>query len=182
MNRPRSIRARVITLYVVTISLIFVCFGGYTYWGFKQYLVASLRESLARRAHQIAVTILADVPQKGEACIGSEVQIRYAPELNERIVRVTNQQDRTVYASQNAEALPEPLKVNFTDNAAETTSVSDQERSSSGMKYQVVAVGYQGADGARYVVEVGATESDISSALGGLLLTPGARLSASSSG
>ena len=48
MKSPRSIRARLITLYVVTLSLIFVCFGGYTYWGFKQYLVSSLREALVR--------------------------------------------------------------------------------------------------------------------------------------
>ncbi len=61
MRQPRSIRARLITLYVVTLSLIFICFGGYIYWGFKQYLVSSLRGALVRRAHQIAATILAEV-------------------------------------------------------------------------------------------------------------------------
>jgi heavy metal sensor kinase len=171
MRRPRSIRARVITLYVVTLSLIFICFGGYTYWGFKQYLIGSLRESLKRRAHQIAVTILTEIPQKGEAYIGSEVQVRYAPELNERIVRVTDQDGHIIYASRNAETLPRPLPVVFTDAPTETASVQRQEKSSSGVTFQVVAVGYRLANGARYTVEVGATESDISNALGGLLLT-----------
>jgi heavy metal sensor kinase len=171
MRQPRSIRARLITLYVVTLSLIFVCFGGYTYWGFKQYLVRSLQEALVRRAHQIAATILADVPQKGEAYVGSEVQARYAPELNERIIRVTDQQARTIYASRNAGALSQPLTVDFAGTDEETTPVRRRETTASGETIEVVAIGYRLPSGARYTVEVGAPESDISSALGGLLRT-----------
>ncbi len=108
MNQPRSIRARLITLYMVTLSLIFICFGGYTYWGFKQYLIESLQQTLVRRAHQVAVAILADLPEKGESYVSSEIQIRYAPELNERIIRITDASGRTIYASKNAGLLSSP--------------------------------------------------------------------------
>jgi heavy metal sensor kinase len=171
MKHPRSIRARLITLYVVTLSLIFVCFGGYIYWGFKQYLVASLQQALQRRAHQIAVTILADVPQRGEAYIGSEIQARYAPELNERVIRVTDQAGSTIYASSNATGLRTSPAVTFTEGAAESKPSERVDATANGERLQVTAIGYRLPNGARYVVEVGASENEISSALRGLLLT-----------
>jgi heavy metal sensor kinase len=171
MKHPRSIRARLITLYVVTISLIFVCFGGYTYWGFKQYLIRSLREALLRRAHQIALTIIADIPQRGEAYVASEIQARYAPELNERYIRVTDQSDQTIYASSNSSSMQAPPAITFTGNAPESQPVTSEESLHSRERLQVMAIGYRLPDGRQYVVEVGASESEISSALGGLLIT-----------
>ncbi len=170
MKHPRSIRARLITLYVVTLSLIFVCFGGYTYWGFKQYLVTSLRQALSRRA-QIAETILVDVPQRGEIYVGSEIRARYAPELNERVIRVTDLSGRVVYASSNAGPLLPPPPVTFTGSDAETEPIHREEQARSKERLQVMAIGYQVPNGDRYVVEVGAPENEISSALEGLMIT-----------
>ena len=171
MKQPRSIRARLITLYVVTLSLIFVCFGGYTYWGFKQYLVASLQQALERRAHQIALTILADVPQRGEGYIGSEIQTRYPSELDERVMRVTDQSGKTVYASPNATRLAPPPAIMFSGDDPESQPANQTEAPRGEERLQVVAVGYRLANGARYVVEVGSSEVEISSALRGLMLT-----------
>jgi heavy metal sensor kinase len=171
MRSPRSIRARLITLYVVTLSIIFICLGGYIYWGFKQYLVSSLRAALVRRAHQIATTILADVPQRGEGYVSSEIQARYAPELNERIIRVTAEGGRIIYASGNANTLSAPLPVDFDGAQVETRPVHDWEKALAGERLLVVAIGYSLPGKDRYVVEVGASENDISSALGGLMLT-----------
>jgi heavy metal sensor kinase len=170
MKRPRSIRARLITLYVVTLSLIFVCFGGYTYLGFKQYLIRSLQQTLTRRAHQIATTILADMPKKGENYVSNEIQARYAPELNERIIRITDQSGRAIYASKNAEVLSK-LPVIPSGDTIETKPLHREETPQGGEHLQVAAIGYRLSDGAHYVVEVGASESDIFIALDGLLLT-----------
>jgi heavy metal sensor kinase len=170
MNPPRSIRARLITLYVVTLSLIFVCFGGYTYWGFKQYLIRSLQQTLSRRAHQIASTILADMPQKGESYVNNEIQARYAPELNERIIRITDQAGRTIYASKNAGVLSKPPQLAFGERT-ETRPVHREEISQAKERLQVVAIGYRPSNGGTYIVEVGASENEIFSALDGLLAT-----------
>jgi hypothetical protein len=171
MNHPRSIRARLIALYVVILSLIFVGLGGYTYWGFRQYLVHALQQALQRRAHQIAATILADVPQRGPAYIGSEVQARYAPELNERLIRVTDQRGTTVYASRNAAALIAPPTVAFTGSEVESSPVVREELGENTERFQVVAIGYRLSDGTTYTVEVGASENEISTALHGFLIT-----------
>ncbi len=170
MKHPRSIRARLITLYVVTLALIFVCFGGYTYWGFKQYLMRSLTQTLLRRAHQIADTILVQMPAKGEGFVSSEIQARYAPELNERIIRITDQTGRTIYASQNTGVLSAPLPVVFVDAKGETAPVSREEILGKD-RFRVVALGYRLSNGQPYTVEVGAPENDIFGALNGLLLT-----------
>ena len=172
MKHPRSIRARLITLYVVTLSLIFVCFGGYTYWGFKEYLLNSLRLGFARRAHQVATTILADIPQRGDAFVGEEIRARYAPELNERIIRVTDQSGRVIYASSNSGALSAPLCPVFIDDNPETAPVHQRETNAPKEDVQVVAIGYR-VDGTRYIVEVAGAENEVSSALDGLLLTLG---------
>jgi len=171
MKRPRSIRARLITLYVVSLSLIFVCFGGYTYLGFKQYLLRSLQQTLLRRAHQIASTILAEMPEKGEAYVSSEIQARYAPELNERIMRITDISGRIIYASKNAGELSQPPRVSFGESEIETYPVRREETTPDKEHLQVVGIGYRLSNGARYVVEVGAPENDLFDALDGLLLT-----------
>jgi heavy metal sensor kinase len=171
MKRPRSIRARLITLYVVTISFIFICFGGYTYWGFKQYLIAALQQTLARRAHQIASTILTDMPQRGEDYVSSEIQARYAPELNERLIRITNQAGHTIYESKNAVALSPPPPITL-GGANETQPFPREENTPQPREHlQVVAIGYRLSDGASYIVEAGESENDVFVALDGLLLT-----------
>ena len=171
MRHPRSIRARLITLYVVTLSLIFFCFGGYTYWGFKQYLIRSLQQTLTRRAHQIASTILVDMPQKGEGYVSNEIQARYAPELNERIIRITDPSGRTIYASQNAGVLSKPPLIPFNSVQIETASLPREEELPTKEYLQVIAIGYRLDNGAQYIVEVGGFENDIFSSLNGLLLT-----------
>jgi heavy metal sensor kinase len=171
MKRPRSIRARLITLYVASLLLIFVCFGGYTYWGFKQYLVRSLQQILQRRAHQIASTILVEMPVKGEAYVGSEIQARYAPELNERIIRISDESGRIIYASKDAGNFFGAPTVSFNGKGAETAPVNREVTTPNNERLQIVAIGYQLENGAQYIVEVGAPENGVFNALDGLLWT-----------
>jgi heavy metal sensor kinase len=167
---PRSIRARLVTLYAVTLTLIFICFGGYTYWGFKQYLIRSLDATLLRRAHQIADTIVAEMPQKGVAYLATEIHDRYAPELNERIIRVSDISGREVYISSNAEDLLPPPPFPAVQTVTEI-ELAPREEEIDGQKRRVVAISYRLDKGTRYMVEVGAPEDDIFVALNGLLWT-----------
>lgn len=158
-------------LCVVTLSVIFICFGGYIYWGFKQYLIRSLQQTLIRRAHQIASTILADVPQEGEDYIRNEIQARYAPELNERIIRITDESGRVIYASKNAKVLTKPPSLPFKGIHTETVPVDSEETPEAREYIQVAAIGYEISSNVRYIVEVGASENEIFKSLDGLLLT-----------
>src|SRR5271154_5784956 len=116
MKRTRSIRLKLITLYVCLLTLVFICFGAYTCLGFQQFLVRSLQQTLLRRADQIASTILDEVPSKGESYVANEIQARYAPELNERVIRITDLNNREIYASQNADFLKKYPSPSFADN------------------------------------------------------------------
>jgi heavy metal sensor kinase len=162
MRTPRSIRARLITLYVALLSLVFVCFGAYIYWGFHAFLVHSLDQTLDRRAQQIASTILVDLPSRGRDYVTTEIQARYAPELNERVMRITDAAGQVVYASKNAGDLM------LVGPLAGTLAVYRNE-STKDNRLRVVSLPYQLANGASYTVEVGAPETPILSAVHGLM-------------
>jgi heavy metal sensor kinase len=171
MRANRSIRVKLITLYVAILSLVFVCFGIYIYAGFKTYLIRSLQQTLTWRAQQIASTFLQEIPVKGEAFVSNEIQTRYAPELNQRVIRITDVQGHQVYGSKNSDVLtsiqPEPVS----GNQSESVPVPSQATLPDGQRLEVIAVSRRIADGSIYTVEVGAPETDISAALAGLTWT-----------
>ncbi len=171
MTTSRSIRAKVITLYVTILTVVFVCFGIYVYAGFKTYLIRSLRQTLTWRAEQIASTFLPEIPVKGTTAVGDEIQNRYAQELNQRIIRITDLQGRPIFASKNSDGLERYLPKPASSPGPMKSPYASQIILPDGEKVQVVAVIRQIADGTTYLVEVGAPETDIASALDGLALT-----------
>jgi heavy metal sensor kinase len=76
-----------------------------------------------------------------------------------------------IYASKNADVLSPPPAISFDGAGTETSPVHREETPPTGNHLQVVAIGYRLSDGAHYIVEVGTSENEISSALDGLLLT-----------
>jgi heavy metal sensor kinase len=171
MKANRSIRAKLITLYVAILTLVFVCFGVYIYAGFKTYLIRSLQQTLTWRAQQIASAYLELIPLKGEAFVGNEIQTRYAPELNQRVIRITDSQGHQIYGSKNSDILaqtqPEPVPGDQSKNAPAPSQVMLPK----GERLEVITVSRRIANGTLYQVEVGAPETDISAALAGLTRT-----------
>jgi heavy metal sensor kinase len=167
----RSIRTKVITLYVAILTVVFVCFGIYVYAGFKTYLIRSLRQTLTWRAEQIASTFLPEIPVKGESAVGNEIQNRYAQELNQRIIRISDMKGRQVFGSKNSDGLDQYLPKPAPNGELMKSPQAFQVILPDGEKVEVVAVLQQLGDGTTYLVEVGAPETDISSALDGLAFT-----------
>jgi heavy metal sensor kinase len=171
MKANRSIRTKLITLYVGILALVFVCFGVYIYAGFKTYLVHSLRQTLTWRAQQIASTFLQEIPAKGESVVSNEIQTRYAPELNQRVIRITDARGDQVYGSKNSDVLPRARLEPVPDKQVESTPVPSQVTLPNRERWEVISVSHRIADGMIYTVEVGAPETDISTALAGLTRT-----------
>jgi heavy metal sensor kinase len=171
VKRARSIRTQLMALYVCLLTWVFVCFGAYTYWGFHRYLVSALQQTLTRRAHQMASTILDELPEKGPAYVASEIQARYAPELNERLIRITNSRGQKVYASKNAGLLSPPQSRSIPAGSLESPAAYREEFPDRAAPLQVVALTYRLTDGSIYTVEVGAPETDVTTSLRGLILT-----------
>jgi heavy metal sensor kinase len=162
VTASRSIRSQLISLYVALLAVVFACFSAYIYWGFHAYLVRSLDQALDRRAQQIASTILSDLPTRGRGYVATEIQARYAPELNERVMRITDANGGVVYASKGADELMSVGPI------AGDSAVYRDERTSE-QRLRVVMLAYR-LDGRDYTVEVGAPEAPIAEALHGLMV------------
>jgi heavy metal sensor kinase len=134
-------------------------------------LVRSLQQALVRRADQIAVTILDELPQKGESYVASEIQARYAPELNERVIRITDASGRAIYASRNANVLSQAAPRPVSDGASLPDRPSYLEEGSGKTSYRVVVLERRLSDGNVYTVEVGGPETNIASSLHDLVIT-----------
>ena len=169
MKQPRSIRFKLITFYVCILSLVFLIFGTYIYVVFHQMLVRSLEQTLSRRAQQIATTIVDEVPERGESYVASEIQARYAPELNERVIRVTDDRQRPLYTSKNASFLAAANP--WVEAALARQKPENWEISFHDQRYRMVAIGHRLPNGKTYAVEVGAPENEITVALHDLILT-----------
>ena len=74
-------------------------FGAYCYWRLDHFLVLYMTEVLAHRAERIADTLLGKAGMDRETYIAKEIEARYAPEANDRFIRVTTLDGTVVYMS-----------------------------------------------------------------------------------
>jgi heavy metal sensor kinase len=95
----RSIRFRLTAWYGGILVALGLVFGAYCYWRLDHFLSVYLTELFSHRAERIANTLLADVGRSGEAYVGRQIEIRYAPEANDRFIRVTKGDGTVVYMS-----------------------------------------------------------------------------------
>jgi heavy metal sensor kinase len=121
----RSLSFRLVTWYAGVLTLVFILIGALTVVLLREYLESNVLDTQARRARQIADTLVAAASRTGDAAMAREVEELYAPEANERFIRITRGDGHVVYAS----GLKGPLLI-----ASQT---------------------YAGADNSRYVIEVG---------------------------
>ena len=94
---PRSISFQLTAWYAGVITVVFVLLGGFMYFGMKHHLEKHLRETQVKRAGVIAETLVARVAQLGEAHVIQEIRESYAPELNNRFIRVTRPDGTVLY-------------------------------------------------------------------------------------
>ncbi len=94
-----SIRFRLVMWYAGLLTGIFLLLCVLLYLNLRHFLENDLRESQARRARQIAQTLLVHVQQTGERYVASQTKDWYEPEINGRFIRITRADGETVYLS-----------------------------------------------------------------------------------
>jgi heavy metal sensor kinase len=179
----RSLSFRLVTWYAGVLTLVFVLIGALTVVLLREYLESNVLDTQARRARQIADTLVAAASRTGDAAMAREVEELYAPEANERFIRITRGDGHVVYASgpphddsfdPASVAAPSLTYFGLTrpDAAAPGPTPPDSAppapppvltrpasfpRKESSLKGPVLiaAQTYAGADNSRYVVEVG---------------------------
>ena len=97
--KTRSLRFQLIVWYAGLLAGCFVLLGAGAYFALQRYLVGALTQSQVRRARQIAQLVREQSERHDLAAVGSEVEARYAPGLNERFVRISRGDGEVLYRS-----------------------------------------------------------------------------------
>ena len=169
----RSIQFRLTIWYASLLTGVIVLLGAMLFLQLKGYLEANLLAVQANRAEQIADTLLMNVDQTGEAFVVKEVKALYAPELNDRFIRITRADGGVLYLS----GLPndqsfDPLAVPPAALSPRPVNVRKQ-RLPDGRTLLIGSYRTAAPRGGVYVVEVGASPIPIETMLDHLLLLLG---------
>jgi heavy metal sensor kinase len=95
----RSLSFRLVTWYAGLLTLVFLLLGALTIVLLRQYLESNVLDTQARRARQIADTLVAAASRTGDAAMARQVDDLYSPEANDRFIRITGGDGHVVYAS-----------------------------------------------------------------------------------
>ena len=86
-------------MYGGLLVILGLVFGAYCYWRLDHFLSLYLATTFSRRAERIASTLLANTERNGETYLRNEIEARYAPESNDRFIRVTSGDGTLLYLS-----------------------------------------------------------------------------------
>ena len=168
--KTRSIRFRLTVWYAGLLASLLVLFGASMYVGLERYLTWTLRDSLSKQARQIAETLLANVNQSGDAYVVDEIKEHYAPETNDRFLRVTRADGSILYASgvPNDKSF-DPSKVPLLTGPVDQ-EFSREEHLSDGSELLISRLPFTARDGSRFLIEAGAPYKQVEDVSRGLLL------------
>ncbi len=150
----RSLSFRLVTWYAGLLTLVFVVLGVITVIFFRHYLEADVLDIQARRARQIAETIVAAMSRTGESRVATEIEELYSPEANDRFIRLTGSDGHVVYVSgAPKDGTFDPVDVPLPPDATR----GELQRKVTLPRGSLLLAGYRysDSDGARYWVEVG---------------------------
>jgi heavy metal sensor kinase len=165
----RSLSFRLVTWYAGLLTVVFVALGAMTFLFLRHYLEANLLDIQARRARQIADTLLASLPRTGEAVVPGQVEDLYSPETNDRLIRITREDGHVVYASgrpQDNSFDPEAVPPPPLNRGGEFSRKESLRRGA----LLVAALSYTARGGSRYVVEVGVSNARTEATLGSVMM------------
>ncbi|MBV8973923.1 MAG: hypothetical protein JOY74_02290, partial [Sinobacteraceae bacterium] len=95
----RSLSFRLVTWYAGVLTVVFVLLGALTFISLRHYLEANVLDTQARRARQIADTLIARGSRDTEQAIAAAVENLYSPESNDRFIRISRADGTLVYSS-----------------------------------------------------------------------------------
>jgi heavy metal sensor kinase len=153
----RSLAFRLGVWYALLLSASFTLVGVGLFYGLEHYLRAALGDSLRRRSTQIE-EIARSVPTgTAVAAIGDAIEIRVAPEFNNRLVRVTRAPGELVYRSGvPADRSFDPAAVPPFSGPWPTNSVTHRTETAQHQALMMSATTVEAPSG-RYLIELGAS-------------------------
>ncbi|MEW6211387.1 MAG: heavy metal sensor histidine kinase [Acidobacteriota bacterium] len=169
MNR-RSIRFRLTLWYAGLLAGLLTLFGASVYIWLEGYLRWTLEQSLGNQARQIGETFLASVGVSGEDYVIDEIREHYAPEINNRFVRVTRADGSVMYASLAPEDKSfDPASLPVLNSFA-SAAFARSQKVADGNTMLVYTLPFTAENGERFLIEVGASDGPIERTLYGLFI------------
>ena len=167
---PRSISLRLVAWYAGWLAVIFLLLCALLYLDVRHFLEKDLRDTQARRARQIANTLLVHVKQTGEPFVASQTKDWYSPEINDRFIRITRGDGTLVYVSNaHKDGSFDPAEVSIFPSSPETESYR-QLKLSGGKTLIVAALNFKSSGNPDYRVEFGELLDPVETMLNHLFL------------
>jgi signal transduction histidine kinase len=171
----RSLSFRLVAWYAGVLTIVFVLLGGLTFLLLQHYLEVNLLDSQARRARQIADTLVAHASAGTEQALRNEVESLYSPEVNDRFIRITRADGEMVFASgAPKDERFDPTQVPALPPDAAASSARKVRRG--GRALLIASVTASARDGTRYRVEVGTSAAPAEDTLTHVLVMLGVGL------
>lgn len=165
----RSLSFRLVAWYASLLTAVFVLLGAIMYMDLRYFLENNLRQTQARRAQQVA-EVLAQAGTGDESDIIGEIEDRFAPEVNDRFIRVTRADGSVLYAS----GMPKDQSFDPTHlpaiQASGQSEFSRKLRLPDGETLIDAGLNYTAPDKRRYLVEVGVPLTPVSTMLNHLFV------------
>jgi len=166
----RSIKFRLVAWYAGLLTGIFLLLCASLYLDLRLFLENNLRESQARRARQLADALLAHVNQTGEAYVVAQIKDWYAPESNDRFIRVRRADNTLVYISAAPkDGLFDPAEIPLYP-PDQSTEFSHKQKLSGGNTLLIAGLNFKSSGNPDYFVEVGALLDPVDTMLNHLFL------------
>ena len=168
----RSLSFRLVAWYASLLTAVFLLLGTIMYVDLRHFLENNLRHTQARRAQQIADSIIAHIGTAGESGVAYDIKDHYEPEVNDRFIRVTRLggDGKVIYVS----GMPRDQSFDPTHLPALAPSsakeFSRKLQLPDGETLLVEALNYTTADHQRFQIEVGVPLNPVSTMLDHLFL------------
>ena len=167
---PRSIKFRLVGWHAGLLTGIFLVLCALLYLDLRNFLESGLRDTQARRARQLANGMLSHVKQTGEPAVISQIKDWYAPESNDRFIRIRRADGTQVYISDAPkDGSFDPAEVPLFPPASETESWRTQKLSNGSMLL-IASLNFKSAGNPDYFVEFGGLLDPVESMLNHLFL------------
>lgn len=166
----RSFSFRLVAWYACSLTGIFILLCALLYLDLRHFLESDLRQSQARRARQIANTLLVRIQQTGPAYVVNQIKDWYSPENNDRFIRITQAGGPVIYTSGAPnDGSFDPSEVPVREPSSSTESFQSV-KFSSGKTMVIAALNFQPPGNPPYVVEFGALLDPVEAMLNHLFL------------
>ena len=166
----RSISFRLVAWYGGLLAGIFLLLCALLYLDLRHFLENDLRDSQARRARQIANTLLVNVRETGEAFVAHQTADWYDPDVNDRFIRITRANGTLVYLSRAPkDGSFDPAEVPLLPSSSKT-EFSHLQKLSGGGTLLIAALNFKSSGNPDYIVEFGSLLDPVESMLDHLFL------------